>query len=98
MDIFDTLPENDSLKEVVLRVLHHNVDELGISPAIFMEIQIFNDMKQLSFEIDWEHYTAKINQDLKSTVSKVAIYVDLEYVNSVIENLDHLSDDNNRMQ
>lgn len=98
MDMFDSISDNDNLKEVVMRVLHHNVNELGISPAIFMDIQIFNDMKRLSFDIDWEHYIVKLNQDLKSTVSKVAIYVDLDYVNSVITNLDKLAEDNNRME
>ena len=81
-----------------MRVLDHNVRELGLSASMFMEIQIYNDMKPVPFTVDWEKYTLKINRDLKSTISKVAIYVDLEYVNTTITNLDKLSEETNRMK
>lgn len=97
LSIFDSA-EDKKLGPLVMRVLDHNVRELGLSASMFMEIQIYNDMKPVPFTVDWEKYTLKINRDLKSTISKVAIYVDLEYVNTTITNLDKLSEETNRMK
>ena len=89
--------EDAPLAKLVDRVLHYNVEVLGLSPSMFMEVKLYNDMKSVPFTMDWENYMVNVDQQLKSLVTKVAIYVDTEYVNSTITNLDNLSDENNRL-
>ena len=97
MDIFELLPPDArDIKDSVITVMKHNV-ELGLSPALFMEIQMFNDQHPVYFTVDWENYKMIIDEDMHSNVSKVAIYVDLGYVNNTIANINHLEDSKSRM-
>lgn len=96
MELLDSM-EDKTLSGLVRRVLHYNVMTLGLSPAMFMEVKLFNDLKTVPFTMVWERYTAVINKKLGSMITKVAVYVDIGYVNSTIANLDALSDSNNRI-
>ena len=58
---------------------------------------MFNDQHPVYFTVDWENYKMIIDEDMHSNVSKVAIYVDLGYVNNTIANINHLEDSESRM-
>lgn len=67
-----------------------------IAPNTFMDIQLYNGNKKQDIEIDWNTYTIYPKQPLDERVSQVAIYVDLEYINSyTVKSTDGL---NNRVK
>lgn len=97
LDIFDTVSKTDDVRNAVLRVMEYSIS-IGISPSVFMEIQIFNDQRKVYFTVDWENFKAIINDTLTNITSNIAIYIDLGYVNTTISNLDMLNKDNNRIE
>ncbi len=84
---FEELINNNDLK----RVIKHNVD-IGLSPAMFMDIKLYNGQQDIGIKIDWEHYKIIIKQDVREEVSDIAIYADLGYINDTLANLDHIND------
>ena len=89
---FESLLENFDLK----RVLKFTIDT-GVSPQIFMNIKMYNGQHELPLYIDWEKYIIHCKKhDVLDEVSDIAIYVDLEYMNNTIANIDNLT--NNRIQ
>lgn len=77
-------------------VIAHSI-KTGISPRLFMDIKWFNDLEEVPVTIDWETYTINVNKDMRSEVSSIAIYVDLEYINGQLIIIGDLDNDNNRM-
>lgn len=88
---FEELLENKDLQ----RVMKHNVS-IGLSPAIFMDVKLYNGQREIPIFLDWEHFKIKVNRDLVDPISDIAIYADLGYINGTLDNLDHLQD--NRMK
>jgi hypothetical protein len=84
---FDSLIDNIELK----RVIAHTVTT-GLSPALFMDIIIYNAQREIPINIDWEHYQIIINREVPESVSDIAIYADLEYINSTLVSLDNLQE------
>lgn len=76
----DSIDFKELIQGDLLKVYNFN-RSLNLSPAIFMDIIIFNGQKQLDIKIDWENLIVDINQDLPDEDSKICIYVDKEYVN-----------------
>ena len=84
---FEELINNNDLR----RVIKHNVD-IGLSPAMFMDIKLYNGQRDIDIKIDWEKYRIVINKDVREEVSDIAIYADLNYINNTLANLDHIND------
>ena len=84
---FKELLENKDLQ----RVMEHNV-EIGLSPSMFMDVKLYNGQRDIPIYLDWKNFKIKVNRDLIDPVSDVAIYADLGYINSTLDNLDHLQD------
>ena len=87
---FSELLENAEIQ----RVITHNI-ETGISPALFMDIKIWNGQREIPIYIDWENYNIIIHKDVKEEDSDIAIYADLAYINNTLANLDNMN--SNRM-
>lgn len=87
---FYSLIENSKNGKYVCEVLKHNI-AIGLSPAIFMEIQMYNDLEQLPITINWEDFEIIINAHVPLLLSVVGVYIDLGYVNSTIANIEALS-------
>lgn len=77
-------------------VIKHSI-ETGISPRLFMDVKWYNDLEELPLKIDWETYTIILDKDVRSEVSDIAIYVDLEYINGQLILINGLEEDNNRL-
>ena len=82
---FTELLENKDLQ----RVMEHNVS-IGLSPVMFMDVKLYNGQRDIPIYLDWENFKIKVNRDLKDPISDIAIYADLGYINSTLENLDNL--------
>ena len=64
--------------------------EMGISPAIFVNIILYNAQYEQRINIDWENMIIyPVLQDLKMVYSQITIYVDLEYMNNQIKLIDN---------
>lgn len=64
--------------------------EMGISPAIFVNIILYNAQYEQRIDIDWENMIIyPVLQDLKMVYSQITIYVDLEYMNNQIKLIDN---------
>ena len=71
------------------RVIEYNVN-IGLSPSMFMDIKLYNGQRDMPIYLDWENFKIKVNRDLIEPISDIAIYADLGYINSTLENLDNL--------
>jgi hypothetical protein len=71
------------------QVIDSNINSF-ISPAIFVDIKLFNEYKQIQCIIDWKNLKLIINENLPSKISTISIYVDLGYLNEqliIIKNM-----------
>lgn len=76
IDLTELLEDTDLYK-----VIKSNI-EMGISPAIFMNIKLYNAQYERDITIDWKNLIIKPdNPKMKSDFSQITIYVDLEYMN-----------------
>ena len=74
------------------RVMEHNID-IGLSPAMFMDVKLYNGQREIPIYLDWKNFRIVLNRDMESPVSDIAIYADLGYINTTLTNLDKLYDD-----
>lgn len=84
---FEELLEGTDLYEAI-----KYVKSTFISPAVFVDVKLFNCFKERYIKIDWEKMAIiPDNPKLKSDISQISIYVDLDYFNntiSIIKSLD----------
>jgi hypothetical protein len=76
------------------RVLDYN-RSVAISPTVFLNLVMFNDAKQLTYNMDWFNMVAHIDTGINVERTIIGIYVDMKYVNDTIillNNLNNLSD------
>ena len=74
---------------LVMRVMKYSRDS-GISPALFMDVIIYNCHEEIVIDIDWEKFLILINRTLPDNMLMITIYLDLEYVNNSIDVIDEL--------
>lgn len=55
---------------------------IAISPSRFMDIKLFNGLKERPIDIDWNTYTIRSLEPLPERISQLVFYVDLEFVNN----------------
>lgn len=67
-----------------------------LNPAIFIEIKLFNDNKEIDLDIDWKAYTLKTKTVLTSKTSHIVLYIDLRYYNEYVSTAKEYS--KNRIQ
>lgn len=101
--LMDTEWENDEyyldeieFKELIdgvtfKKVLEHTRN-IGLSPAIFMDIHLYNNFKEIPIEIDWENYKIIVKSVLESKFSKIAIYADKLYINEQLLQIEKMYD------
>ena len=79
---FEELLENKEMKLVI-----DFTKDTFISPAIFLDIKMYNSFKELDIKIDWENFIIYVNQKVNDLTSQITIYADLEYMNQQLENI-----------
>lgn len=88
----DGLVEDDLTKPMTAEFKEYFAGELlelaethlskGISPALFMDLRIFNNHGEVKGTIDWETFTFTSNEPVKNSVNTIVLYMDMTYVNS----------------
>lgn len=88
---FRELLEQEDLQQVI----NHQI-QIGLSPAIFMDVKIYNGQHELDIRIDWENYSIIIDQEVPDEISYITIYIDKEYFNTALLNI--TNSEGNRVQ
>lgn len=53
----------------------------GISPSIFLDVQLYCENRKIDVKINWETLEIIVNQQMKEDTSKITIYIDKLYYN-----------------
>lgn len=64
----------------MLDVIKHTIST-GISPSIFLDIQLYCENQKVDISIDWETLEIIVNKQMKEETSKITIYIDKAYYN-----------------
>lgn len=64
----------------MINVIKHTIST-GISPSIFLDIQLYCENRKIDTYIDWENLEIVVNQQMKEDTSKITIYIDKLYYN-----------------
>lgn len=75
----------------VEKILEYN-NKMLISSSTFIEFKIYNDGKELEFDIDWNNYIIKCKNKINNIRSTIVVYIDLEYVNNVLQIITNVKD------
>ena len=90
---FKDLVNNDKL----MKVIKYNI-QIGLSPAVFMSIKMYNGQRELPIRIDWQNYTIySKQQDVPDELTDIAFYVDLNYINNTLAHIEELDKDRLRL-
>lgn len=76
------------------RVIDHHMS-IHINPSLFIDFKLFNDAKEIEYEIDWKNYLIITNKMMEDHVTNISIYSDMKYVFDYIIQLNEM--DKNRM-
>ena len=77
----------------IYRVIQYTKDIL-ISPSIFMNIKLYNNGNNISYNIDWNTFKIHTNVPIYNHNVQIVLYTDMEYVKSVVYNQENF---NNRI-
>ena len=77
----DTIEFEELLQRNEIQTILKHTKNTGLSPAIFMDIHLYNNFKRIPIEIDWENYSIIVKSVLKDKESRIAIYANRGYIN-----------------
>ena len=77
----DTIEFEELLQRDDIQTILKHTKNTGLSPAIFMDIHLYNVFKEIPIEIDWDNYTIIVKKVLRDKESRIAIYADRGYIN-----------------
>ncbi len=69
-----------------LAIDYNNI--LKISPTAFLDIQLFNSNKKISYDIDWSTLILTSKELVDEKITFISIYVDTDYLTKVISNIE----------
>jgi hypothetical protein len=75
----------------ILKVLEYT-NKTGLSPAIFLDVHIYNNFKEIPIEIDWENFSINVKRVLLNKETNIAIYANREYINEQLLIIDKMYD------
>ena len=81
IDLFEVIDGSD-LKKVI-----DFVKEQALSPALFVDIHLYNKQSEIPIKINWDKYKLYTVGLVLDHVSRLAVYIDKEYVNTQINNI-----------
>ena len=73
---FKELLERPELQTVLTHTL-----KTGLSPSIFLDIQLYNNFKNIPITIDWKDFKINVTRVLDDKQSTIVIYADRGYIN-----------------
>lgn len=68
-------------------------NEAYITSSIFIDMKLYNDGEEVQYTINWSKQVLETRYPLNHLTSYLVVYVDLEYVNNQIINMDKLYSD-----
>ena len=84
---FSELMNNHDLQQVLKKT-----KDSGLSPEIFMEINLYNNFKKVYIDIDWDNYVMSVKAKLEQKRSSIGIYINLSYVNEQLIYINKMND------
>jgi hypothetical protein len=91
IDSIDVLFRSTEAETDIQKVLNYNKKRL-ISSDVFIDVQLFNGGKRISNKIDWDTYSLTTYEKPTQTRSIMAIYIDLEYMNNCLAELNNINE------
>ena len=88
----DTIEFEELLQRDEIQTILKHTKNTGLSPAIFMDIHLYNNFKRIPIEIDWENYSIIVKSVLRDKESRIAIYADRGYINEQLLVLKNMYD------
>lgn len=64
----------------MLNIIKHTIST-GISPSIFLDVQLYCENRKIDIQINWETLEIIVEQQMKEDISKITIYIDKLYYN-----------------
>jgi hypothetical protein len=72
--------------------------KIAVSPSIFMDFIIFNDGRELEYDMDWQTMICHLKQPITSCRTPIGIYCDKKYINETIIFLNELDTKSTRVE
>lgn len=88
----DTIEFEELLDRPDLKKILDHTKNTGLSPAIFLDIHMYNNFKEIPIEIDWYDYKILVKSVLNDKQSTIVIYADRGYINEQLLVLDKMYD------
>lgn len=85
---FKELIENSDIEKVI----NHHKDIL-ISPSLFMDFKLYNNGKEIEYEMDWTNFTMTTTNIMEEVLTNIVIYVDLKYVSEQVIQMNEMYKD-----
>lgn len=77
----DSIEFKELLERPELQTVLAHTFKTGLSPSIFLDIQLYNNFKNIPITIDWETFTINVKSALDNKQSTIVIYADRGYIN-----------------
>ena len=88
----DTIEFAELLEKPDIQKILQHTREMGLSPAIFLDIHLYNNFKEIPIEINWDNFEIIVKRVLDSKQSSIAIYADKSYINEQLIQIDKMYD------
>ena len=83
ISLYDMFKSGDGGNNDILEAIEYCRDRM-ISPEVFMEIKVFNDMKEQDIYVDWGRMVVSSRKEFANKVSHVVVYTDLAFINNAV--------------
>jgi hypothetical protein len=87
----ELLDDNPGLQKVIAHSRN-----IGLSPALFLDVHLYNNFKEIYIEVDWDNFDIIVKSVLDNKESSIAIYADRGYINEQLLVIDKMY--NSRVQ
>lgn len=71
----------------LLEVMKHTI-AMGISPSVFLDVELYNGYSRVDYTLDWDKIELVINKKVPEDITKLTIYIDKGFMNQQIQNID----------
>jgi hypothetical protein len=71
-----------------LRKVVDHTKSMFLSPDLFVDIKLYNNLEEQQVTIDWNKYIMTTKRPVANMKSYISIYVDLEYMNTQLINIE----------
>lgn len=70
-----------------IREVVDHTKKMFLSPDLFIEIKLYNNLKERSLKVDWDNYIITMNELMEDEISYIVVFVDIKYLNNQIINM-----------